>query len=162
MTQKAIRATGWALTGLFVLFMLMDVGIKLMRLPIVDESMIALGYAPGLGFWIGVLEALLLVLYVVPRTSVLGAVLFMALFGGAIATHLRHDDPVLSHDLFGVYLGVVMWGGLWLRDPALRAVFPLRRAARPASSRAKADDAVCTAVAQYADGARDSALGPVT
>jgi len=129
MTQRATRGTGWTLTGLFVLFMLMDIGIKLMRLPVVDETMITLGYAPGVGFWIGVLEAVLLVLYVGPRTSMLGAVLFMGIFGGAIATHLRHDDPVLTHDLFGVYLGVIMWAGLWLRDPALRAVFPVRRKA---------------------------------
>lgn len=147
MTHKAIRGTGWALTGLFVLFMLMDVAIKLMRLPIVDESMIALGYAPGIGFWIGVLEAILLALYVIPRTSVLGAVLLMAVFGGAIASHLRHADPVLSHDLFGVYLGAIMWGGLWLRDPALRAVFPLRRRGHGASPPADADDAFRAQVA---------------
>ncbi|HUI94921.1 MAG TPA: DoxX family protein [Xanthobacteraceae bacterium] len=129
MPRKVIQGTGWTLTGLFVLFMLMDVGIKLIRLPVVDETMIALGYAPGIGFWIGVLEAVLLVFYVVPRTSVFGAVLFMGVFGGAIASHLRHSDPVLTHDLFGVYLGAVMWGGPWLRDPALRAVFPVRRRA---------------------------------
>ena len=139
MTTKTMHWAGFAMTGLFVLFMLMDVGIKLMRLPIVDQSMIELGYPPGLGFWIGVIEALILVLYVVPRTSVLGAVLFMGVFGGAIAAHLRHGDPVLSHDLFGVYLGVIMWGGLWLRDAALRALFPLRRS-RP--SPAQADDPV--------------------
>ena len=142
MTQKAIHATGCALTGLFVAFMLMDVGIKLMRLPIVDETMIMLGYAPGIGFWIGVLEAILLILYVTPRTSVLGAILLMGVFGGAIASHLRHDDPVLSHDLFGVYLGLIMWGGLWLRDPALRALFPVRRSAPVVSSSAQTDDPV--------------------
>jgi hypothetical protein len=131
MNAKAMRWTGWGLTALFVLFMLMDVGIKLMRLPIVDDSMVQLGFHPGpLGFWIGALEAILLILYVVPRTSVLGAILFMGIFGGAIATHLRVGDPVLSHDLFGVYLGVIMWGGLWLRDPALRALFPVRRTAK--------------------------------
>lgn len=129
MSAKAMRWTGWTLTGLFVLFMLMDVAIKWLRLPIVDESMVALGFQPGVGFWIGVLETILLILYVVPRTSVLGAILFMGVFGGAIAAHLRNGDPLFSHDLFGVYLGVVMWGGLWLRDPALRALFPLRRTA---------------------------------
>lgn len=128
MNSKMMRWTGWALTGLFVLFMLFDVAIKWLRLPVVDEAMHQLGFAHGVGFWIGVLETILLVLYVVPRTSVLGAILFMAVFGGAVASHLRVGDPLLSHDLFGVYLGVIMWGGLWLRDPALRAVFPLRRA----------------------------------
>ena len=86
-------------------------------------------FQPGVGFWIGVLETILLILYVVPRTSVLGAILFMGVFGGAITAHLRNGDPLFSHDLFGVYLGTIMWGGLWLRDPALRALVPLRRAA---------------------------------
>lgn len=129
MSAQAMRRTGWALTGLFVLFMLFDVAIKWLDLAVVDDAMRQLGYRAGVGFWIGVLETILLVLYVVPRTSVLGAILFMGVLGGAVASHLRVGDPLLSHDLFGVYLGVVMWGGLWLRDPALRAVFPLRRAA---------------------------------
>jgi hypothetical protein len=129
MSAQAMRRTGWVLTGLFVLFMLFDVAIKWLDLAVVDDAMLQLGYRAGLGFWIGVLETILLVLYVVPRTSALGAVLFMGVFGGAVASHVRVGDPLLSHDLFGVYLGVVMWGGLWLRDPALRTVFPLRRAA---------------------------------
>jgi hypothetical protein len=129
MSAQAMRRTGWALTGLFVLFMLLDITIKWLDLAIVDEAMLQLGYPRGVGFWIGVLETILLVLYVVPCTSVLGAVLFMGVFGGAIASHLRVGDSLLSHDLFGVYLGAVMWGGLWLRDPALRAVFPVRRVA---------------------------------
>jgi|SRR5579883_1323986 len=128
MTPKPMLWTGRALSGLFILFMLFDVSIKWLRLPIVDQSMLELGYPAGIGFWIGVLETIILVLYVVPRTAVLGAVLFMGVLGGAIASHLRHADPVFSHDLFGVYLGVIMWAGLWLRDAALRAVFPVRRA----------------------------------
>jgi hypothetical protein len=129
MSAQAMRRIGWALTGLFVLFMLFDVAIKWLDLAVVDDAMRQLGYRAGVGFWIGVLETILLVLYVVPGTSVLGAILFMGVLGGAVASHLRVGDPLLSHDLFGVYLGVVMWGGLWLRDPALRTVFPLRRAA---------------------------------
>jgi hypothetical protein len=129
MSAQAMRRIGWALTGLFVLFMLFDVAIKWLDLAVVDDAMRQLGYRAGVGFWIGVLETILLVLYVVPRTSVLGAILFMGVLGGAVASHLRVGDPLLSHDLFGVYLGVVMWGGLWLRDPALRAMLPLRRAA---------------------------------
>jgi DoxX-like family len=66
-------------------------------------------------------------LYSWPRTSLLGAVLLTGLMGGAIATHLRLDHPLFSHTLFGVYLGMIMWGGLWLRDPAVRALIPLRR-----------------------------------
>ena len=123
MNSKSIRFTGYALTGAFSLFMLFDVAIKLIRHPMVEETM------RQLGFPIGVIEAICLVLYLVPRTAVLGAVLFMGVFGGAIATHLRHADPLFSHVLFGVYLGLFMWGGLWLRNPDLRSVFPVRKIA---------------------------------
>ncbi len=124
--SNAIRWTGYALTGLFTLFMLFDVGIKLVRHPMVESTMAELGFPPGLGFPIGVIEVFCLVLYLIPRTAVLGAVLFTAVFGGAIASHLRHGAPLFSHVLFGVYLGFAMWGGLWLRDPALHRVFPVR------------------------------------
>ena len=122
----ARRWTGYALTGLFTLFMLFDVGLKLIGHPMVEKTMAELGFPSGLGFPIGVIEGLCLVLYLVPRTAVLGAVLFTGVFGGAIATHLRHADPLFSHVLFGVYLGLAMWGGIWLRDATLRAVFPVR------------------------------------
>ena len=119
--------TGRGLSALFVLFMLFDVAIKVLRLPIVEEAMAQLGYPAGLGLPIGVLEAVALVLYLVPRTVVLGAVLFTGVFGGAIASHLRVGDPLFSHTLFGVWLGLFAWGGLWLRDARLRALFPWRR-----------------------------------
>jgi hypothetical protein len=125
-TAPALWA-GRVMTSLFVLFMLFDVAIKLMRLPIVEDAMIQLGYPPGLGFPIGVLEAVLLVLYLIPRTAILGMVLFTGVFGGAIASHLRVGDPLFSHVLFGVYLGAVAWGGLWFRDASLRTLLPLRR-----------------------------------
>jgi hypothetical protein len=67
------------------------------------------------------------VLYLFPPTAVLGAVLETALLGGAIATNVRVGNPLFSHELFGVYLGVMVWGGLWLRDPRIRALLPLRR-----------------------------------
>jgi len=129
MDSKAARLTGYALTGAFSLFMLFDVAIKLIRHPIVEETMRQLGFPGGLGFPIGVIEAICLVLYLIRRTAVLGAVLFMGVFGGGIATHLRHADPLFSHVLFGVYLGLFMWGGLWLRSPDLRSVFPVRKLA---------------------------------
>jgi hypothetical protein len=128
MDGKAVRLTGYALTGAFTLFMLFDVAIKLIRHPMVEETMRQLGFPGGLGFP-GVIEAICLVLYLVPRTAVLGAVLLMGVFGGGIAIHLRNADPLFSHVLFGVYLGLFMWGGLWLRSPDLRAVFPVRRMA---------------------------------
>jgi DoxX-like family len=124
-SKLAVRA-GWALTALFTLFMIFDVVIKLIRMPIVEETLNQLGYPAGAGFAIGVLEAIVLALYLVPRTSVLGAVLFTGVFGGAIASHWRVGSPLISHVLFGVYLGLFAWGGLWLRDARLRALFPLR------------------------------------
>jgi hypothetical protein len=120
--------TGRALSALFVLFMLgASVAPKLMGMPIAEETLAGLGWPPGHAFWIGIIELVLVLLYVYPRTSVLGGVLFMALFGGAMASHIRADSPLFSHTLFSVYLALFMWGGLWLRDEKLRGMFPWRR-----------------------------------
>jgi hypothetical protein len=125
------RPMVWAgriLTALAALFMIFDITIKLIDLPIVGETLTRLGYPPELGPTIGAIELICLLFYLYPRTAVLGAVLFTGVMGGAIATHMRVGDPLLSHTLFGVYLGSALWGGLWLRDPRLRALFPFGRA----------------------------------
>ena len=128
MSEIAMRRGGLVLSALFVLFMLgASVAPKLLGLPVAEETMAALGWPPGHALWIGVVELLLTLLYVYPRTNLLGAVLFMGLFGGAMATQIRAGSPLFSHVLFSLYLGLFMWGGLWLRDPALRAIFPWRR-----------------------------------
>ena len=88
--------------------------------------MVELGWPGEMGLPLGVILAVCTVLYVVPQTAVLGAVLLTAYLGGAVATHVRIGSPLFSHVLFGVYIGVMMWGGLWLREPRLRALFPLR------------------------------------
>lgn len=124
---KAQAIAGWVLTGLFTAFMVMDVGMKLASLAIVEETGAQLGLPAGSGLPIGVMEGVLLALYLFPRTSVLGAVLFTGLFGGTAATHWLVGSPLPSHILFGVYLGVIAWGGLWLRDAKLREIFPVRR-----------------------------------
>lgn len=116
---------GRVLSGLAILFLAFDVVIKLLQLPIVGETMIELGYAPGLGLTIGIVELVCLVLYVVPRTAVLGAILWTAVFGGGIATHVRVDSPLFSHILFGVYLGLFVWGGLYFRSARLRELIPV-------------------------------------
>jgi hypothetical protein len=116
---------GWALSGLFIAFMLMDVSMKLLDFDVVKTAMTQLGYPAEDGFLIGVIEAICLILYVVPRSSVLGAILLTAVMGGAIASHLRMGDPLFTHILFGVYLGLFMWGGLWFRNARLRALVPL-------------------------------------
>lgn len=118
---------GWTLTGLFSAFMLFDVGIKLAQLPIVEEAGRELRLPTGSGLPIGIMEGAILALYLFPRTSLLGAVLVAALMGGTAAVHLLNGSPWVSHILFGPYMAVLAWGGLWLRDARLRSLFPLRR-----------------------------------
>jgi hypothetical protein len=128
MSNTTMTRIGWALSGLYVLFMLgASVTPKLAGMPVAEETMALLGWPPGYALMIGVIELVLVLLYIWPKTSVLGAILTMALLGGAMATQIRAGSPLYSHILFSVYLGLFMWGGLWLRDPALRALFPFRR-----------------------------------
>jgi hypothetical protein len=125
--RAALRA-GWALSGLAILFFLMDGGLKLAYLPVVAETSARLGW-PGDRGTVYLLAALLLgstLLYAFPRTAMLGAILLTGYLGGAVATHVRVGSPLFSHVLFGVYLGIFVWGGLWLRDARLRALLPLR------------------------------------
>lgn len=89
--------------------------------------MAELGWPSGYAFMIGLIELTCLVLYLIPRTSLLGAVLMMGLLGGAMATQIRVGNPLFSHILFSLYLGLFMWGGLWLRDQRLQALFPIVR-----------------------------------
>lgn len=125
--SKWMKWSGYALTGLAAAFFLMDSVMKLMVLDVVTSTTEQLGWAGEKAFPLGVLLLILTALYVIPQTSVLGAVLITGYLGGAVATHVRIDSPLFSHVLFGVYLGVMMWGGLWLREPRLRALFPLKR-----------------------------------
>jgi DoxX-like family len=127
-TSRPMRWAGWSLTGLFIAFMTFDIGIKLAQLPIVEQTGAQLGLPRGSGFGIGLLELAIVALYVFPRTAVLGATLITGLMGGTAAIHWMHGDPLPSHVLFGVYLALFAWGGLWLRDARLRAIFPWRQA----------------------------------
>lgn len=124
---RRMTMVGWALSALAILFLTFDVAIKLVELPVVGETLIGLGYSPQLGLTIGIIELVCLVLYIVPRTAVLGAILWTAVFGGGIASHMRVDSPLFSHVLFGVYLGLLVWGGLYLRSARLRDLIPLQR-----------------------------------
>ena len=128
MNSMTMLWTGRVLTALFALFLLgASVMPKLLMLPVAEETMAEVGWPAGYAFMIGVIELACVILYLVPRTSVLGAVLTMALLGGAMATQIRAESPLFTHVLFSVYLGVVMWAGLWLRDERLGSLFPLRR-----------------------------------
>jgi hypothetical protein len=124
---KGMTIAGWSLSGLFIAFMIFDAGIKLIGHPEVAKSAAQLGLPQGSGFAIGVMEAVILILYVVPRTAVLGGLFVAALMGGTCAVHLLNGNPLFSHMLFGPYLAIFAWGGLWLRDARVRALIPLRR-----------------------------------
>jgi len=129
MASPKVLWAGRILSGLAVLFLLFDGLIKLPPLEIVITTMNELGYPATDSFarFLGVVTLACTALYAWPRTALLGAVLLTGLFGGAIATHLRIGSPLFSHTLFGIYFGVTVWGGLWLRDPRVRHVMPFMR-----------------------------------
>lgn len=120
--------TGTIMSGLIVAFLIFDGAIKLAPIAPVTETMTALGYSgdPMLARGLGIVTLLCALLYAIPRTSVLGAILLTGLLGGAIATHLRVGSPIFSHLLFGVYLGLIAWGGLYLRYEAVRKMIPFK------------------------------------
>ncbi len=88
---------------------------------------VQLGYREGVVRWRGIVELVCLAAYVVPRTAVLGAILLTGYFGGAVATHVRMGNPLFTHVLFPIYVAVLVWGGLYLREDRLWALVPLRR-----------------------------------
>ncbi len=117
---------GFSMSALVVLFLLADAGMKLAAIRPVLEAGEQIGF-PGadMARKLGALLLVCTLLYVHPRTSVLGAILVTAYLGGAVATHVRLHNPLFSHVLFGVYVGVLMWGGLLLREPRLKALLPI-------------------------------------
>ncbi|TPI26979.1 DoxX family protein [Mesorhizobium sp. B3-1-9] len=127
--SKGALWAGRALSGVIVLFMIFDGAIKLPPLDIVTQTMAQLGWPadPNVARMLGVIGLVSTALYAWPRTSVLGAILLTAYMGGAISTHVRIGNPLFSHTLFGVYLGIILWGGLYLRDARVRALIPFSR-----------------------------------
>ena len=125
--SRAATLAGWTLTGLFTAFMAFDIGIKLARLPVVEETVVGLHLPSGSGFSIGLLELAIVALYLFPRTALLGAILIAALMGGTAGVNHANAMPLFSHILFGPYLALFAWGGLWLRDAGLRRLVPIRR-----------------------------------
>jgi uncharacterized membrane protein YphA (DoxX/SURF4 family) len=126
--RKATMGTwiGRVMSGLVVAFMLMaSVFPKLFLPELATETMRQLGWNPKHVLVIAVLELVGTLLYAIPRTAALGAVLLTGVFGGAIATHLRIENPLFSHTVFPLYVGFLMWGGLWLRSARVRALLPL-------------------------------------
>ena len=118
---------GRVLSALVVLFLLVDGGMKLVPLEPVIKASEEFGIPVHLARALGVITVVCTVLYAVPLTSALGAILLTGYLGGAIYVHTRIGSPLFTHTLFGVYLGLMIWGGLWLREPRLRALIPFIR-----------------------------------
>jgi hypothetical protein len=131
-TDKGRHLAGWVMSGLVIAFMLLDAGMKLVPLDVVIKSTADLGFppSPGMARGLGIVALICTALYAFPRTSVLGAILLTGYMGGTVAAHLRIGNPVFTHMLFGVYLAVLAWGGLYLRDARLRALLPLAASSR--------------------------------
>lgn len=119
--------TGWIISGLAALFMLFDAGGKFAKPAPVVEAFARIGWPIELSSTLGAILLISTVMYLVPRSAVLGAILLAGYLGGAVATNLRLQNPLLTHTLFPVYIGVLIWVGLWLREPKVGSVFPLLR-----------------------------------
>jgi DoxX-like family len=124
---KKRLVAGYVLTVLVALFLTFDTVIKVLKLAPAVQGTTQLGYPASAVLRIGLIELVCLALYLVPRTSVLGALLLTAYLGGAIATHVRLGSPLLSHTLFPIYVALLLWGGLYLRETRLRELVPFRR-----------------------------------
>ena len=124
--SKARIWTGRILFGFSVVFLLFDGVTKLMLIKPVTDAMPPLGYPVSLARPIGTILLVCLAFYVIPRTAVFGAILLTGFLGGAVATNFRVGNPLFSHDLFPIYIALMVWGGLYLRDAQLRALIPFR------------------------------------
>jgi hypothetical protein len=118
--------TGRIMSTLPALFLLLDGVMKLMKPEFVVKATVQLGYPESVIVPLGIVVLVCVILYVIPRTAVLGAILLTGYLGGAVATHARVGDPLFSHTLFPVYFAILVWGGLYLREERLRALIPLR------------------------------------
>jgi len=130
MESTASKGKLWSariMQGIAVVFLLWDTGIKLARESHAVEGTIQLGYPDSSVVTIGIIELICLVLYLIPRTSIFGMILMTGYLGGAVATHLRLGNPLFSHILFSVYIAILLWGGIYLRDERLRALIPFRK-----------------------------------
>jgi len=125
--SKAARWTGYVLQGIVSLLLAFDCLIKIFPSQEAIQGTGDLGYPTSALLPIGLIALACLILYLVPRTAVLGAVLWTGYLGGAIATHVRVGNPLATHTLFPIYVAILIWGGIWLRDERIRALIPFRR-----------------------------------
>jgi len=125
-SAKKRSTAGYVLTGLVAAFLTFDTVMKLLQLAPAVQGTTELGYPAGTVVVIGAIELVCLVLYLIPRTSVLGALVLTGYLGGAIATHVRVGSPLPTHTLFPIYVALMVWGGLYLRESRLRELLPFR------------------------------------
>jgi hypothetical protein len=125
--SKKMLWAGRIMSALPALFLLMDGVMKLVKPEPVVKATVQLGYPESVIVGLGIVLLACVILYLIPRTSVIGAILLTGYLGGAVATHVRVGDPLFTHTLFPVFFGVLLWGGLYLRDTTLRTLIPLRR-----------------------------------
>ena len=121
------RRIGAIVTALPALFLVVDAMVKVLGLAAASEATVQLGWSEPLLLPLGVLELVCLALYLLPQTAVLGAILWTGYLGGAVATHVRIGNPLFSHILFPIYVALLLWGALWLRDRRVRDLLPLSR-----------------------------------
>jgi len=110
------------MSGLMIAFLLFDGGSKLALESHVVEATTQIGFPLSVIRPLGMICLVSTILYAIPRTAILGAILLTAYLGGAVASKVRIEDPLFSSILFGVYFGILVWGGLYLRDARLRAL----------------------------------------
>lgn len=123
-----MKIAGWVLSGLIALFLaIASAWPKFLGMEAALEPMEVVGWPIKYLVLIGAIEVACMVLFLIPRTALLGAVFTTALLGGSLAANLRVDNPLFSHTLFSIYLGVAVWVALWLREEKVRSVFPLVR-----------------------------------
>ncbi|HZZ39797.1 MAG TPA: DoxX family protein [Acidobacteriaceae bacterium] len=119
--------TGRVIAGLVALFLLFDAAMKFVKPKSVADAFVRSGWPIEVSSTLGALLLISTILYLIPKTSILGAILLTGYLGGAVAANLRLEEPLFSHTLFPVYFGVLVWGSLWLRDSKLQALVPLRQ-----------------------------------
>jgi hypothetical protein len=124
--SKKMVWAGRIMSGLVVLFMLFDSVIHLLKPPMVIDAFVRIGFPVNLSATLGIILLVCVVLYAIPRTSILGAILLTGYLGGAVVTNLRADSSLFGETLFPVYFGILVWGGLYGREPRLRALIPFR------------------------------------
>jgi hypothetical protein len=117
---------GWVITALPALFLLLDGVMKLFKPPFVVDATVRLGYNESAIVPIGIVLVASTILYLIPATAILGAILLTGYLGGAVATHVRAGGEAFPV-LFPVIIGVLVWGGLFLRDSGVRALIPFRK-----------------------------------